>query len=102
MKRLTENAIKPSINAQYIKRSGVYTAECIERLGSYEDIGLTPGEIKSKLAIFEERESPSKPQEVLLACGKGYECSNCGNELSVSEFDGVYCHWCGQKLDWEN
>lgn len=49
-----------------------------------------------------EKQIPMKPQEVLLAYGKGYECQNCGNELSVSEFDGVYCHWCGQKLDWEN
>lgn len=47
-----------------------------------------------------EKQIPLKPQEVLLANGKGYECKNCGNELSVSEFDGVYCHWCGQKLDW--
>lgn len=49
-----------------------------------------------------EKQIPMKPQEVLLSNGKGYECSNCGNELSVSEYDGVYCHWCGQKLDWEN
>lgn len=49
-----------------------------------------------------QKEIPSKPQEVLLAYGKGYECKNCGNELSVNEFNGVYCHWCGQRLDWEN
>ncbi|WP_303192667.1 hypothetical protein [Hungatella hathewayi] len=47
-----------------------------------------------------QKQIPMKPQEVLLACGKGYECSNCGNELSVSAFDGAYCHWCGQRLDW--
>lgn len=47
-----------------------------------------------------QKQIPMKPQEVLLAYGKGYECGNCGNELSVNEFDGVYCHWCGQKLDW--
>lgn len=47
-----------------------------------------------------EKEIPKKPQEVMLAYGKGYECENCGSELSVNEFNGIYCHWCGQKLDW--
>lgn len=45
MERLTENAIKPSINSQYVKKSGVYTEDCIERLGAYEDTGLIPGQL---------------------------------------------------------
>ena len=69
-----------------------------DRLGEYEDTGLEPEDI----AVLKEKQTPIKPQEVLLVHGRGYECGNCGNELSVSEFDGIYCHWCGQKLDWEN
>lgn len=42
------------------------------------------------------------PAEVLLPDGRmGYECRNCGNELSVDSFNGCYCHWCGKKLRWE-
>lgn len=47
-----------------------------------------------------EKEEPMETQEVALLYGKGYECKNCGNELSVNEFNGIYCHWCGQKLEW--
>ena len=43
-----------------------------------------------------------KPQKVLLSHGTGYECKQCGNELSVNAFNGEYCHWCGQKLDWSD
>lgn len=64
------------------------------KLKAYEDTGLEPEEIR-------ERMEPKKPQEVLLAYGTGYECMNCGNELSVSAFDGLYCHWCGQRLEWD-
>lgn len=49
-----------------------------------------------------EKQIPMKPQAVLSSSGKKvYECMNCGNELSVNSFNGEYCHWCGQKLDWE-
>lgn len=47
-----------------------------------------------------EKTNEMKPQEVLLHSGrKGYECRNCGNELSTSLFESVYCHWCGQRLE---
>lgn len=35
---LTNKAIKPSINGMYVKRDGVYTADCIEKLGKYEHL----------------------------------------------------------------
>ena len=47
-----------------------------------------------------EKQIPMKPQKVLLTHRKAYECSNCGNELLVDMLNGVYCHWCGQKLEW--
>lgn len=66
------------------------------RLAAYEDTGLTPEE-SGEIA---EKEEPKGVEEVILHNGKGFECKNCGNELSVNEFNGIYCHWCGQKLDW--
>lgn len=47
-----------------------------------------------------EKTNAMKPREVLLYSGrKGYECRNCGNELSTSPFESSYCHWCGQRLE---
>lgn len=65
-------------------------------LKKYEDTGLTPEEIGEIV----EKEEPKGVEEVALLYGDGFECKNCGNELSVNEFNGIYCHWCGQKLDW--
>lgn len=70
--------------------------DILDGLGKYEDTGLTPEEIRE----IAEKEEPKKVEEVALPYGKGFECKNCGNELSVNEFNGIYCHWCGQKLDW--
>lgn len=38
---LTKKALKPSVNGMYMKKDGVYTADCIEKLGKYEH--LEPG-----------------------------------------------------------
>lgn len=37
MKRLTERREKASLNSQYCHKKGIYTADCIEKLGAYED-----------------------------------------------------------------
>lgn len=50
-----------------------------------------------------EKRISIKPQKVLAFTGKTvFECMNCGNELEVNVFNGQYCHWCGQKLDWSD
>ncbi len=49
-----------------------------------------------------ELQEARTPRPVMLAGGrKGYECPNCGDELYVNSFNGMYCHWCGKKLDWD-
>lgn len=35
---LTKTCTKPSINENYMKKEGVYTADCIEKLGRYEHL----------------------------------------------------------------
>ena len=67
----------------------------IDELREYKNIG-TAGECREA----REKQEPMKPREVLLSYGKGCECGNCGNELPINPFTGIYCHWCGQKLDW--
>ena len=72
-------------------------AEWLKELKQYRAIGTVE---ECRAAV--ERQIPDKPQKVLLSYGTGYECKQCGNELSVNAFNGEYCHWCGQKLDWSD
>lgn len=98
MKRLTEKAPKPSVNSQYVKRKGFYTADCIERLGMYEDTGLTPPEIMK----LKERDTAKAAEEVQDAFGDGrLICPNCRNSV-INYFNRSrpprFCMICGQRL----
>lgn len=71
MERLTENAMKPSINSRYVKKSGVYTADCIERLGAYEDTELTPEQLIEIDKLYAEL---SREVQQYRAIGTVEEC----------------------------
>ena len=99
MKRLTEKAPKPSVNSQYVKRKGFYTADCIERLGMYEDTGLTPQEIME----LKERDTPKEAiYEIYGDQGDGADpdvwiCPNCEAVYDIDD-DYDFCPDCGQRL----
>lgn len=72
-------------------------------LKKYEDIGLTPDDVKILKGLHE----PKKPTYE----GDGYapdgtfvydmwECPNCGKYYEVDYDDYDYCPKCGQKNDW--
>lgn len=72
-------------------------------LKKYEDIGLTPDDVKMLKGLHE----PKKPTYE----GDGYapdgtfvydtwECPNCGEYYEVDYDDYDYCPKCGQKIDW--
>ena len=92
MERLTEKAPRPSVNSQYVKRKGFYTADCIERLGIYEDTGLTPEQIQK----LKERDTAKAPE---VFDGHWYKCPTCG--MYAGGLKGDFCHRCGQRLKWE-
>ena len=67
----------------------------IKSCAEYEEIGTVE---ECREAV--EKQKSLKPQEILLHTGgKGFECRNCGNELSTNFFESFYCHWCGQRLE---
>lgn len=67
-----------------------------EKLDAYERLGPI-----EELEDLKDRDTPMRPAETEGIFGNPtYECKNCGNELEASKFSAVYCHWCGQKLDW--
>lgn len=70
-------------------------ADYLEELKQYRKIGTV-----EELRELKNLMNPQKPNRMLFLRGMGYECPECGNELSVDEFNGEYCHWCGKKLDW--
>lgn len=92
MERLTEKSIKPSVNSQYMKKKGFYTADCIERLEMYEDTGLTPPEIMG----LKERDTAKEPE---IFDGNWHKCPTCG--MYAGGLKGNFCHRCGQRLKWE-
>ena len=56
-------------------------------------------EILNIAIVALEKQVPMKPKRIIPVFGRSYECAYCGNELEVNSFNGQYCHWCGQKLD---
>lgn len=113
MERLTEKAFKPSVNSQYVKKKGFYTADCIERLGVYEDIGLTPPEITGKMealriykeqgltpdqiAELKERDTARAPEPAPLGMD-GMVCPSCRKKALPWD---RFCGECGQRF-WED
>lgn len=98
MNRLTEWTGEGWIPVQERQKGKIIGyKDCMNKLAAYENTGFEPEEIEE----IKEKITPKKPDEVLLHAGTGYECRECGNELSVNEYNGNYCNWCGQKLVWE-
>lgn len=99
MERLTEKAFKPSVNSQYVKKKGFYTADCIERLGVYEDTGLTP----PKIMELAERDTAKSPIDIEDNYGF-FVCPSCGNSIYASDdFEShKFCLNCGQRIKWED
>lgn len=97
MERLTEKAPRPSVNSQYVKRKGFYTADCIERLGIYEDTGLTPPEIME----LKERDTEKTPVEITAHPSyiKHFVCPRCNSGV---HYMFRFCPVCGQRLKQED
>ena len=100
MERLTEKAPRPSVNSQYVKRKGFYTADCIERLGIYEDTGLTPEQIRelkeldlAKMPMYEGDEYADGKMVYDI-----WICPNCGTKYEVDYDDYDFCPNCGQRI----
>ena len=98
MERLTKKAFKPSVNSQYVKKKGFYTADCIERLGVYEDTGLTPEQIR-ELAEWDTAKAPIDVDEDYGF----FTCPSCGEAIYASDdFEShKFCLNCGQRIKWE-
>ena len=93
----------------FINKAIEVAITAMKELNMYKEGGLVliPTEtFKNQCERLDELEplqNPLEVDEILLYDGKtGYQCKNCGNELAVNRFNGNYCNWCGQKLEWRN
>lgn len=90
MKRLTHKA---RYEAGYKLNKGVKEWQAADRLGAYENTGLTPPEIME----LKERDTAKDPEEF---DGHWHKCPTCGKY--AGGLKGNFCHVCGQRLKRED
>ena len=99
MERLTHKA---RYEAGYKLNKGVKEWQAADRLGAYENTGLTP----EKIMELKERDTAKAPEEIQDAFGDGrLICPNCRNSV-INYFNRSrpprFCMICGQRLQWED
>ena len=106
MKRLTyQTAGDATRQAHYCAGYGVKKDDVVQRLGEYEDTGLTPEQV----AELKERQSErrGKWEEINEYGGWGdthYRCSVCGEEWYLEDGKPAdnnmnFCPKCGARMD---
>ena len=101
MERLTHKA---RYEAGYKMNKGVKEWQAADRLGAYENTGLTPEQIRE----LKERDTAKAPLIHKDKFSDTYVCPNCNLGFIYKDETGRFCgkHYkfcpdCGQKLKWE-
>ena len=96
MERLTHKA---RYEAGYKLNKGVKEWQSADRLGAYENTGLTPLEIME----LKERDTAKPPIDIEDNYGF-FVCPSCGNSIYASDdFEShKFCLNCGQRIKWED
>ena len=89
MERLTHKA---RYEAGYELNKGVKDWQAADRLGAYENTGLTPEQVME----LKKRDTAKSPE---VFDGHWYKCPRCGEY--AGGLKGDFCHVCGQRLKWE-
>lgn len=96
MERLTHKA---RYEAGYKLNKGVKEWQASDRLGAYENTGLTPERIRE----LKERDTAKAPIDIEDNYGF-FVCPSCGNSIYASDdFEShKFCLNCGQRIRWED
>lgn len=97
MERLTHKA---RYEAGYELNKGVKEWQASDRLGAYEDTGLTPEQIRE----LKERDTAKAPNKKLRHRGgfETFHCPNCDTSYQMDRrytITDEYCPKCGKLLD---
>ena len=93
--RLTHKA---RYEAGYKLNKDVKEWQAADRLGVYEDTGLTPPEVQE----LKERDTKKNIRaDKVTSIGKFGNCPRCGRRL-WNEDCTTFCGSCGQRLKWED
>ncbi|HHT96346.1 MAG TPA: hypothetical protein GXZ90_00400 [Clostridiales bacterium] len=92
------------INGKHVTDRDIYT-----KLAEYEDLRMTPNEIKSFLRDFgislaiENRKLNKRFKSVKIRMVNQFDgsCPSCGELLIMGKRKYRYCNVCGQKIDWD-
>ena len=102
MERLTHKA---RYEAGYELNKGVKDWQAADRLGAYENTGLTPDQIME----LKERDTAKAPKIHKNKHSNTYTCPNCNLVLIIKDETGWFCgkHYkfcpdCGQRIRWED
>lgn len=102
MERLTHKA---RYEAGYKPNKGVKDWRVADRLGVYENTGLTPGQIMG----LKERDAGKAPEIHKNKSSSVYTCPSCNLVLINKDEKGWFCgqHYkfcpdCGQRIKWED
>lgn len=96
MERLTHKA---RYEAGYKLNKGVKEWQAADRLGAYENTGLTPEQVQE----LKERDAAKVPTKVTdsgVRYTDDYICPNCQKHFTGTGIAG-FCYHCGQRLKWE-
>ena len=95
MERLTHKA---RYEAGYKLNKGVKEWQAADRLGAYENTGLTPDQVME----LKERDTAKAPIDIEDNYGF-FVCPSCGNSIYASDdFEShKFCLNCGQRIKWE-
>ena len=102
MNRLTHKA---RYEAGYKLNKGVKEWQAADRLGAYENTGLTPEQIRE----LKERDTAKAPDVHKNKFSDAYTCPNCNLVFIHKDTTGWFCGKqykfcpdCGQRIKWEN
>ena len=95
MERLTHKA---RYEAGYKPNKGVKDWQVADRLGAYENTGLTPEQITE----LKERDAARSPIDINEDYGF-FTCPSCGEAIYASDDfkSHKFCLNCGQRIRWE-
>lgn len=102
MERLTHKA---RYESGYKLNKGVKEWQAADRLGIYENTGLTPEQVME----LKERDTAKAPKICKNKRSNAYTCPNCNLVLINKDETGWFCgkHYkfcpdCGQRIRWED